>query len=141
MNTVFNYLPLSPDIPRHYELGDVNEFPVKPNVFIAEGLAVSVDSEAYAKPLQTGEGEHFVGFAEQAVDMSTGGHGERTVRVKSAGKIHLEVPEVNHSHLHATVYASSENSFTLAAEGNIAIGKIYRVNEDGSCIVSFQAPA
>jgi hypothetical protein len=141
MKNVFNYLPLSPDIPRRYELGDVNEFPVKPDIFIVEGAAVSVDNEGYAKPLQTGEAKCFVGFAEQAVDMSTGGHLERTVRVKSAGKIQLEVPDVNHSHLHATVYASGEDSFTLTAEGNTAIGKIYRINEDGTCIVSFQIPA
>ncbi len=139
MSTVFNYLPLTPDIPRRYELGDVNEFPVKPDVFIAEGAAVSVDAEGYAKSLQAGE--HFVGFAEQAVDMSTGGHLERTVRVKSAGKIQLEVPDVNLSHLHTTVYASGENSFTLAAESNTAIGKIYRIEDDGTCIVSFQVPA
>jgi hypothetical protein len=141
MNTIFNYLPLSPDLPRRYELGDVNEFPVKADIFIVEGAVVSVDAEGYAKPLQTGEGERFVGFAEQAVDMSTGGHLERTVRVKSAGKIQLEVPDINQTHLHATVYASNENSFTLAAEGNTAIGKIYRINEDGTCIVSFQIPA
>lgn len=141
MSTVFNYLPLTPDIPRRYEFGDVNEFSVKPDVFIAEGAAVSVDSEGYAKPLQPGESEHFVGFAEQAVDMSTGGHLERTVRVKSAGKIQLDVPDANYSHLHATVYASGENSFTLAAESNTAIGKIYRVENDGTCIVSFAVPS
>jgi len=139
MSALFNYLPLTPDIPRRYELGDVNEFPVKSDVFIAEGAAVSVDVEGYAKPLQLGE--PFVGFAEQAVDMSTGGHCERTVRVKSAGKIVLDVPDANHSHLHAVVYGSGENSFTLVADGNTAIGKIYRVESDGACIVSFQAPA
>ncbi len=138
MNAIFNALPLTPDIPRRYELGDVNEFPVQPNVYIAEGAAVSVDAEGYAKSLQLNE--PFVGFAEQAVDMSTGGHSARSVRVKSAGKIQLEVADVNPSHLHAAVYASGENSFTLAAEGNTAIGKIVRVNDDGSCMVSFQAP-
>jgi len=52
---------LTKDTNRVYELGDINEVPVKGGVVIYQGATVGSNATGYAKPLPAGD--LFLGFA------------------------------------------------------------------------------
>lgn len=53
---------LSTDANRTYELGDINQVPVKGAAVIYQGAAVGGHSSGYARPIQNGD--KFLGFAD-----------------------------------------------------------------------------
>jgi len=128
---------LTCDTPRIYELGDINQFLVADSTIIYEGAAISINNLGQAKPLVGGE--KFVGFAEQQVDNQLLFSDRPSVRVKSLGKVALLIANINPSDVGKVVFASSDNTFTLVAEGASPIGYVYRVQNIGLTVVAFNS--
>lgn len=126
--------PLTKDTPRDYELGEINAHVIHSGTRIYEGAAVGADAEGYARALQ--KGDRFLGFCEQQVAFEAG---NERVRVKAVGNIKLSVPSVTRVDFGKSVFAESDNHFTLISDNNSFIGKIYRVESEGVCIVAFDA--
>lgn len=128
---------LAIDTPRDYELGDVNEYGVIASDIIYEGAAVGENGSGYARPLQAGD--KFLGFAEQNVDNSTGAVGDKTVRVKTYGKVKLDISGAAITDIGKPVFASDDNTFTLTQGSNSYIGRVFRFESSGVCLVAFDA--
>lgn len=132
-------MALSADTPRAYELGDMNDLPVKASTKIYEGAAVGLSS-GYARGLVAGD--DFQGFATKQADNSSGADAAINVRVKKKGAIELAVTGVTGvTDVGSTVYASEDGTFTLTSSGNSAIGKIIRHVSSTTVVVAFEAVA
>lgn len=121
------------DIPRDYELGEVNAYLIAEHVVIYEGAAVGADNRGYARPLEAGD--LFLGFCEQQAAYNAG---NERVRVKAQGKIKLSVENVTLLDIGKAVFATDDNNFTLTPDKNSLIGWVYRVESPGVCIVTFR---
>jgi hypothetical protein len=131
---------LAVDVPRIYEQGDVNEFPVIAADIIYEGAAVGLDSAGNARPLVAGD--QFVGFAEAKVDNSAGLAGAKTVRVWYRGATQLAVVGASAlTDVGSAVYASDDNTFTLTEASNSRIGRVHRWVTSTTCVVIFASQA
>jgi hypothetical protein len=129
-------MALTQDTPRAYELGDMNDLPVKASTTIYEGAAVGLDS-GYARGLVAGD--TFQGFATKQADNSDGDAGAINVRVKRKGLASLAVTGVTAvTDVGSTVYASADGTFTLSSTSNSSIGKIVRWVSGTTCIVAFE---
>lgn len=117
---------LTQDRPREYELGNVNEFSLAGGV-VYEGAAVGDNGEGKARPLVAGD--PFLGFCERSQF--------HTARVLRRGLIQLPVTGVVSASLGAPVYAVDDDTFTLSADKNSLIGKVYRVIANDLAMVSF----
>lgn len=126
---------LTKDINRIYELGDINEIPVKGGVIIYQGAAVGGNIAGHAKPLQVGD--VFLGFAEECVDNLTGSDGIKNVRIKKRGSVLLDIPGITLASITRSVYATDDNNFTLVPANAAYIGKISRIDASGSALVEF----
>ena len=123
------------DTNRIYELGDINEVPVKGGVMIYQGAAVGSNPAGHAKPLQSGD--QFLGFSEECADNLTGSDGMKNVRIKKRGSVLLDIPGITLAAINKSVYATDDNNFTLVATNAVYIGKISRVDTGGSALVEF----
>lgn len=132
---------LAANKPRPFELGTIGEYPVIAADIIYEGAAVGENGSGYARPLVAGD--PFLGFAESIVDNSAGAAGDKRVRVKRIGQV--QIPVAGATAITANdgvvVYASDDDTFTLTASTNTAIGKVSRWVESGVCVVDFKAVA
>jgi len=126
---------LTKDTNRVYELGDINEVPVKGGVVIYQGATVGSNAAGYAKPLQAGD--LFLGFAENPVNNLTGSDGVKNVRIKKRGSVLLDISGVTLADVNKSVYATDDNTFTLVATGAVYVGKISRIDASGSALVEF----
>lgn len=132
-------MALTQDTPRAYELGDINDLPVKASTKIYEGAAVGLNS-GYARGLVAGD--EFQGFATKQADNSDGSNGTINVRVRRKGLISLPVTGVTAvTDVGSTVYASADGTFTLSSTSNSAIGKIVRYVSSTTVIVKFEGVA
>jgi len=125
---------------RAYEEGDYNDLPVIAADIIYDGAAVGENGSGYFRPLVAGD--NFAGFAQKKADNSAAGAaaGDVNVRVRDKGKIKLSVTGVTAvTDEGSTVYASDDDTFTLTASGNSAIGKIVRWISGTTVIVAFEA--
>lgn len=128
------------EVPRSYELGEVNELPLAPMTRIALGAAVGDNSSGCARELVAGD--KFLGFCESAAcnipyEGSDHQRIDTHVRLLSAGRVQLAVKGLKSSSLGATVYASEADSFTLTAASNSPMGTVYRVVNNEQAIVAF----
>jgi len=124
------------DIPRNYELGDINELPVVASDIIYEGSAVSeVAASGHMNPLAAGE--KFVGFCLEKCDNSAGGAAAKNVKVLQKGKIQLTLAAFAITDNNAPVYASDDTTFTLTSTSNSFIGYATRFVSDTVAIVNF----
>ena len=129
---------LAKDSPRAYEIGERAELPVVASDIIYEGAAIGDNASGYARPLVAGD--PFWGFAERKADNSAGAAGDINVLVKTRGEIVLAVTGVTGvGDVGETVYASDDDTFTLASTSNTAIGKIMRHVSSTTCVVYFEA--
>lgn len=127
---------LAVDVPRTFELGDVNSFPVIAADIIFEGAAVGLDTAGNARPLVAAD--EFVGFAVSKVDNSTGAAGALRVRVRRYGVVKLAVVGVTAlTDAGTLVYASDDATFTLTAASNSKIGRVIRWDVGTTCYVKF----
>jgi hypothetical protein len=124
--------------PRDYLLGDLQDLPMIAADIIYEGAAVGENGSGYFRPLVAAD--PFAGFAERTVDNSAGAAGALNVRVKPRGRVILPVVGVTAvTDEGATVYASDDDTFTLTATGNSAIGKITRYISGTTVEVYYEA--
>ncbi|MCM5560310.1 hypothetical protein [Pleomorphomonas sp. JP5] len=123
---------------REFSLGDEEEYPVVAADIIFQGAAVGENGAGYSRPLVAAD--PFQGFAIAQADNSTGGAGEVTVRVKSRGRIVLDIAGIAiTANDRPAVYASDDDTFTLAAAGNSLIGYVSRWISAGTALVEFDA--
>ena len=130
-------MALAADTPRAYEVGDVNELPVKAATKIYEGAAVGDDAAGYARGLVASD--PFRGFAERQADNSAGAAGAKNVRVKTKGKVQLAVTNLAITDVGKDVFASDDGTFVLTQSTNTRIGTVYRYVSSGVGIVEFNA--
>lgn len=133
---------LTADSPRVFEHGHdsfKNEFNVVASGKIYDGSAVGLTTGGNARALVAGD--PFAGFASEGVDNSTGAAGAKRVKVGRKGVVKLAVTGVTGvlSDIGATVYASSDNDFTLTSTSNTAIGKVARIESGTTCLVTYES--
>ncbi len=129
---------LSADLPRDYQLGDLEEYPVIASDIIYEGAAVGENGAGYARPLQAGD--PFLGFATETADNSAGSAGDIRVTVKSRGRVKLAISGLAiTANDRPAVYASDDDTFTLTEGSNSLIGTVSRWDSTGYGIVEFDA--
>ena len=126
---------LATDVPRDYELGDINELPVVADDVIYAGAAVGDNGSGYARPLVAGD--KFKGFCEAQADNAGGSAGDINARVRAKGRIQLSIGSLVVGDLGKLVYASDDNTFTLTAASNSQVGFVYRFVSSGVGIVEF----
>ncbi len=130
-------MALSANASRVYELGEINELPVKASTKIYEGAAVGDDGTGYVRGLVAGD--MFRGFAEAQADNSSGDAGDINVRVNILGKIKLAITSLSIKDVGKNVYASDDGTFTLIGLTNTLIGTVYRYESSGVGLVAFDA--
>lgn len=130
---------LAKDTNRVYELGNINEVPVKGASLIYEGAAVGAHSSGYARSLQATD--LFLGFAEERADNSGGSDGAKNVRIRKNGAILLEISGITLADINKSVYATDDNAFTLSDSSSVYIGQISRIDSSGIALVEFDAAA
>lgn len=117
-------MPLSADIVRSFELGDLNELPVLTGTTIYRGAAVGTNGSGFARPLVAGE--PFRGFSTGKV-VNAGSSGDKRVQLDEKGKVELPITGVTGvADVGKLVYASDDTTFTLTASTNSPIGVIRR---------------
>ncbi len=128
---------LAQDKPRAFGVGDFNELPVIASDIIFEGAAVGDNGSGLARPLVAAD--PFLGFAKERCDNSAGAASARNVKVFERGKIELDVTGVaSAADVGEAVYASDDDTFTLTAGSNSAIGKVVRWVSGTRCVVYFE---
>lgn len=129
---------LAVDTPRDYQLGDIEEYPVVASDIIYEGAAVGENASGYARPLVAGD--VFLGFATEVADNSAGSAGDKTVKVRTRGRVKLSVASLAITdNDRVVVYASDDNAFTKVSTSNSKIGWCSRFISSGVGIVEFEA--
>lgn len=129
-------MALAADTPRIYELGTINELPVKASTKIYEGAAVGDDAAGYMRGLVAGD--PFRGFAERQADNSaTATDGYINVRVITEGKAELTITGIAITDVGKAVYASADGTFTLTEGANSHIGYVFRYVSSNTAIVCF----
>ena len=130
---------LTKDTNRIYELGNINELPIASGEIIYQGAAIGGNSSGYAKSL--GEGDLFLGFAEDHIDNSLGSDGEKNIRVRKSGAILLEIAGITLADINKPVYATDDDTFTLSSANAVYIGQISRIDASGMALVEFNISA
>ena len=130
---------LATDSNRIYELGDINQVPVKGSSIIYQGAAVGGHSSGYARSIANGD--KFLGFADEHIDNSGGGDGLKTVRMRKRGAILLDISGVALGDIGKSVYATDDNTFTLSDTNAVYIGQISRIDSSGVALVEFDVAA
>lgn len=121
---------------RPYEI--TNELPVIASDIIYEGAAVGDNASGLARPLVAAD--PFLGFAQRQCDNSAGAASAKAVIVRSRGCVVLAVTGASSAaDVSETVYAADDDTFTLTAGSNTAIGKVSRWISGTSCEVEFEA--
>ncbi len=129
-------MALAADTPRKYELGNINELPVKASTKIYEGAAVGDDGAGYMRGLVAGD--QFRGFAQRQADNSaTATDGYINVKVITEGKVQLTITGIAITDVGKPVYASADGTFTLTAGSNSLIGSVHRYVAANTAIVAF----
>jgi len=128
--------------PRIFGQGVFTDLPVIASDIIFEGSAVGENGSGYSRPLQAGD--VFQGFKTDGdADNSGGSAGDINARVIQQG-IASNLPVAGATAITANdfpvVYASDDNTFTLTASTNTAIGNVVRWVSSGICDVWFDVP-
>lgn len=129
---------------RIFETSMLNDLPVKDNVVIYQGSAVSVvAATGYAQQIASAASatDNFAGFANATADNTVTGHtaGGINVNVVTEGLIQLAVTGATIASVGASVYASDGNTFTTTSTNNVLIGTVKRWVTGTTCIVRFKS--
>jgi hypothetical protein len=128
-------------IKRTYEVNEdpvLNDVPAVATDIVYEGSAVGDNASGYGRPLVAAD--PFMGFACADVDNSAGAAGDKKIRVRQKGTVQLTVVgATGPGDVGETVYASDDDTFTLTAGSNTAIGKVARHVSGTTCMVRFEA--
>jgi hypothetical protein len=126
------------NILRDYQLGEIEDYPAIAADIIYQGSAVGENGSGYSRPLQAGD--VFQGFALEQCDNSAGSAGDKTVKVRTRGRVVLAISAIAiTANDRPPVYASYDNTFTLTAGSNSLIGYVSRWVSTGFAVVEFDA--
>lgn len=115
------------------------EYPAVATDILYRGSAAG-DSSGTVRPLAAGDG--FMGFIDAKADNSAGAASAINVSVIPEGEVLLAVTSVaSENDYGVTVYASDDDTFTLASTSNSAIGKVSQWVSSTTCWVKFQGTA
>jgi len=96
------------------------------------------DTSGTIRPLTAGDA--FEGFVDAQADNSAGAASAIAVRLRRKGEVQLAVTSVaSTDDIGKTVYASDDDTFTLASTNNSSIGKITEWVTSTTCWVYFEA--
>ncbi len=132
--------------PRQYENTDghpdYNEIPIIASDTVYNGAAVGESSSTgTGRPLVAGD--NFMGFCIEDCANETGAAGDKLIKTLKRGVAWLTVTNGDNINDYGdTVYASDDDTFTMASTGNTAIGKLIRYDSDTTkCLVYFESLA
>lgn len=132
-------MALSADTPRNYSIVGVEVAnPNQVSVTCYAGSALSRDSGGEVGPLAASEA--FAGFCRKGI--VTGAVGADNIATITEGEVELIVTGVNdNDDIGDIVYATDDNTFTLASTGGVAIGRVSQIVNlsTGKCMVRFHA--
>ncbi|WP_396957734.1 hypothetical protein [Nitrosomonas sp.] len=128
---------LAADQPRDFYQGDFHDFPVVATDIIYQGAAVGDNGSGYARPLEAGD--PFRGFADYQADNATGAAGGAFVSCRTRGRVKLAITNLAITDVGKDVYASDDDTFTLAQGANTRIGHVISWISTGYGIVEFGA--
>lgn len=98
------------------------------------------DSSGTVRPLNAGDA--FLGFIDAKADNSAGAASAIPVRIRVTGSVLLSVTSVaSADDQGVTVYASDDDTFTLASTNNSSIGKVEEWVSGTTCWVHFEGAA
>lgn len=127
---------LNTDTNRVFETpADSNAIPVAAATKIYQGALVGKTTAGYGRALKAGD--IAVGFAKDNTDNTNGIDGEKVCELKTKGKVSLFISGITLGDIGRKVYASDDNTFTLAETGNSAVGKLVRFEKSDYGIVAF----
>ena len=115
------------------------DLPAVASDILYQGSAAG-DSSGTVRPLNAGDA--FLGFVDAKSDNSAGSASAINVRLRQNGEVLLAITSVaSTDDIGATVYASDDDTFTLASTSNSSIGKITEWVSSTSAWVYFEAAA
>lgn len=118
--------------------GNTLVIPVAAETVIYEGCLVVIDENGYAIPAKKAEGLTAAGRAEEFIDNTRGGNGDKTVIVKRGvfkwDNSGIEAEAVNDSHLLQNCYIEDDCTVTSVSTGTSVAGKVVGVYEDGIAV-------
>lgn len=98
---------------------ELRALPVKGGTHVYKGALVGL-AGGYARGLVAGDA--FAGIAYEEADNSGGGDGAVSVRVYTCGDFEHALASAARANNGAAVYASDDETLTLTADGNSAVG-------------------
>lgn len=129
---------LAKNKPREFVTGENNDLPAVATDIIYEGAFVGENGSGSFRPLVAGD--PFAGVCERQCDNSAGLAGAKNVKVRQRGRIVCDVTGVTGiTDEGSTVYASDDDTLTLASTSNSSFGKITRYISGTKCEIAFEA--
>ncbi|RFB91772.1 hypothetical protein B5K08_15860 [Rhizobium leguminosarum bv. trifolii] len=111
-------------------LGRAYGYPVLAGVIIYGGAAVGITANKEAVPAGHASAVKLIGFAEERIDNSTGATGDQYVKIEKDIRV-IPLAGAVVANIGAAVYASADDTFTLAAGALLQIGTIDAIDADG----------
>lgn len=120
----------SADIRRKWRAGDAYGYPVLAGVRIFGGTMIGVTAALAAVPAAHADCVALVGFASEAVDNRDGATGDRLIEARK-GVTNIPLSGATAADIGKTVYASADDTFTLAAGALLPAGTIDAIDAEG----------
>ena len=121
---------------RYSKKGNIVAFPMVASDIIYRGSFVMINSSGYAAPAATGAGSRGAGFAMDEVDNSSGSAGDLSVRVEVQDHHYIDgMSGLTQADIGKTVYASTDNDFSLTQGNDVPVGVIVEVLSATECVV------
>lgn len=118
------------DIRRKTRKGDAYGYAVLGGVRIFGGTMIGITAALAAVPAGHASCVALIGFAEENVDNRDGTTGDRLINAKKEVTL-ITLAGATAADIGKTVYASADDTFTLAAGALLAAGKIDAIDADG----------
>lgn len=118
------------DIRRKWRKGDAYGYPVLGGVRIFGGTMIGVTAALAAVPAAHASCVALIGFAEEAVDNRDGATGDKLINARK-GVVNIPLAGATPADINKPVYASADDSFTLAAGALLQAGTIDAIDADG----------
>lgn len=117
-------MALTRDEPVPHNEGDFNDLPVAATTLVFEGSVVSVSAAGFASNY-SGTDTIFGGISVKRADNSAGANGDKRVRVRRGiFYVTVTLSGAAQANVGDSLFASDDNTFTLASTGNLLVGTI-----------------
>ena len=120
----------SNDIKRPSRSGKAYGYPVLAGVIIYGHTAVGITANREAVPAGHASAVKLIGFSEERIDNRTGQTGDQIVKIEK-GVFCIPLAGAVVANITAPVYASADDTFTLAAGALLQIGTIDAIDAEG----------